>query len=445
MVLQCVKAAFVAAIATVVGIFVYRSTKSLMFITAMIMAAPVAFLLLRQPYVRLIQLMIGAAFFIPFYIESYVSIYKVANPLTLLGGILCMKILYQLVTERKGQGVTATTIDYLYLFFFISGLISSSGAIAKKGSLNWMVYSLITGYVVYKLISQMDKNDIQKILKTAVFCASICVSYGLVDYIIRRRFFLSGFSIRIASPIGHPLLLGLAVSTVLPISLALFLNNRKQIYLFSSIILLMGVVLTFSRGSWVALLCAFAITGLLFLKKIRMKILLLMGLVVLVVLVGVSPLGRKVYRRINTDETAQYGSFNVRLRSIPIAKRIIEDNLFFGVGPFNAKRHKARYERDYTLQEKSFENTHLGLLMNLGIVGALLFFLIYGIALKKALFTKMPTGAVELGIYKAAIATSLIVMLVNMATFNFDETRLFHFFVWFYVGLSSALVRKDLV
>jgi len=390
-------------------------------------------------------MMIGVAFFIPFYIESYVSIYKVANPLTLLGGILCLKILCQIVIERKELGFKLRTIDFLYLCFFISGLISSSGAISKLGSLNWVVYSLITGYVVYKLISQMDKNDIQKILKTAVFCASICISYGLVDYVIRRRFSLSGFSIRIASPMGHPLLLGLAVSTVLPISLALFLNNRKRIYLFSSIILLMGVVLTFSRGSWLALLCAFTITGLLFLKKVRMKMLLLMGIVVMVVLIGVSPLGQKVYRRIHADETARYGSLNVRLRSIPIAKRIIKDNLFFGVGPYNAARHKTKYEMDYTLRETSFESTYLDLLMNMGIVGAFLFFLIYGVALKNALFTKMSTGAEQLGLYKTAIATSLIVMFVNMATFNFDEIKLFHLFIWLYVGLSSALVRKNLV
>jgi O-antigen ligase len=137
----------------------------------------------------------------------------------------------------------------------------------------------------------------------------------------------------------------------------------------------------------------------------------------------------------------RYSSFNVRRQSFPIAYSIFRDKPFFGGGPFNSFRHKEDYTVDPIFKATSFENSYLDFLVDLGFVGMGILILLVLSVLKPVFFDLFKDG--PLRIYKVASLTSLVIMLINMATFNFDSYRLFHFIVWFVIGINLFFSKSN--
>lgn len=382
--------------------------------------------------------MLFVLFFIPFERVKFLNIFNVINPLTILAAVLCFKILHEKFIQHK-KSFNLTSIDYLYFMFIFSALISTLSAISILGSLNWIIYSITTGYVVYKIITNLNPDSIIKVLKYLILLSSVCALYGFIEYFIIKKniiYGFSGYNSRFVSLLGHPLYNGLVYSTILPISMASYFETKRKRFIFSSIILLFATILTFSRGSWLAFICGLITMIILCHNKIRLKLILII-LFLLLTLGSIVPLRQAVLNRINKNESEKFSSFNARKKSIPIAFEIVKDKPIFGGGPFNSTRYKDLYATNLILRKCAFENSYLAHLVDLGFVGFALLMLIYFLVLKKSLFTKWNKN--EYATYRIATLSSLIILLINMATFNFDGSRTFHFITWFYIGLNVAL------
>ena len=325
--------------------------------------------LFQRPVALSLKWMLFVVFFVPFQFFDFLNIFKVFNPLIILGLIACIKLLHHAWAGPKAQETRVVLIDRLYLLFLVSALVSSYRAISFLGALNWLFYSVVTGYVGYRAILTLTLEEIKGLLKFLVLVSCVSAIYGFGE-------FLTGYSLiygrsvqgRLSSLLGHPIASGLVFATILPFSLALYLETKEKRYILSSAILFLTVILTFARGSWLALTI-----GLFFMfsfLRFQLKLKLLLTLIILASFFALLPsVTQSIINRFHQNETGRYSSLNIRKEAIHIASSIIRDRPWFGVGPFNASRYREKYTIDVNLKELSFENTYLGLLVNLGFVG----------------------------------------------------------------------------
>lgn len=395
---------------------------------------------ISKPNILILRLMLIVAFFVPFQAIHALNPLNVFNPLILLGIILLLKSLNNIFLNVKLNDLKLKQIDKIYFLLLISSLISTFSAKSILGALNWIFYSFISGYLVYKAALGLNLEEIRKIIKLFIFLATLSAFYALIEYISGSSIIYGKIEGRLISFFGHPLTTSLVFALVIPFSLTLFLETRKMAYLLASVILFTAILLTFARGTWLALSAGLLI--FLMFSPLKEKIKLSVLFFALSILIfSIPPLRDTAIKRLRENEQRIYSSFNIRLKSIPIAMKIIADKPFFGGGPFNATRYKEDYTYDQALRKTSFENSYLGWAVDLGIIGLFLMLCLWLIVIKEglmALSVKRTTYLLQL-----AGITSFIILILNMATFNFDIYRLSHFIIWFIMGLNMRLAQKD--
>ena len=424
----------VIVIAYVAALCLIISGRAFPMLFAGLFALPVVFYLARKPYSFILKAMIAVFFFVP---VNALNILKAINPMTILGCIVALKLAKKIFVEKKAGYSRWTIIDSLYFLFLLCALVSTFSAKSVLGSLNWIFYSVVTGYIVYKIMSLLDAQEVHRVLRFFVLCAAIEAVYGMFEFFILGKGIVFGYYIgRLTSLLGHPLVNGLVFASSLPLCLVLYFETRQKKFLFGSIVIFSAVILTLSRGSWLALACGLIFMMLLSPMKIRLKFL---GLAIMVMVFSfMTPkINQLILNRIETNEESQYSSFNIRLKSIPIAFEIAKQKPFFGVGPFNASRHKEEARATLTIRHTSFENTYLGFLIDLGLVGVAVLALLV-IAVFMIVLFRAPPAEFQ-SAHRVAALTAFFIFLINIATFNFDSYRTFHFIAWFYISLNLAM------
>ena len=395
---------------------------------------------LRLSYFKLVQVMIVVLFFLPFQYLTFLNIFNAINPLTFVGSVLLIKAFRDKVMYNAGPlSLKTNTIDKLYYFFLFSAFISTGFANSKLGALNWIYYSIVTGYIPFKIITYFDRKELIKIFRTLVLLGAICALEGIGEYVLKRSILFPVFPGRFTSLLGHPLVNGLIFSILLPLCLLIYLWTKEKRFICYSIIFFIAIILTQARGSWVAW-----VSGLVFvllMVPVRVKIRFIIVVILVSAIIAVVPLLRNTLTsRAREYEGQKYSSWNVRLKSIPVAVEILKDKPFFGGGPFNAGRYKDEYSTDFTLRKTAFENSYLGLLVDFGILGFFLLFSIFAVVILRVVLatrSHMPHGS---AMY--LVLWSLIIMCINMATFNFDSYRSFSFVVWLFMALFFAFVAS---
>lgn len=378
----------------------------------------------------IVKLMLVAVLFVPFNYFSFLNILNFINPLTVLGIIGGVKLILNKNILR------ISVIDKIYFLFLLSAMFSTCFAKSTLGAVNWIFYSFFTGYIGFKLVSSLKKEELFGIIRFLVYAGCLCVLYGILELLCDYSVIFGKGMSRLTSLLGHPLMNGLMLAVILPFSLGSFIESRRKVFLFTSAVIFLGVLLTYSRGSWFALLCGFFVLILLASFKMKLRLILLVGLLATIFL-SISPIRNAVIDRLNTREGSSRSSFNIRVRSIPIAIKSVSKNPMFGGGPFNSTRYKDELATDYVLRRTSFENSYLSFLVDLGFIGLFLLLSMFLVVFKRILFIKSVSK--DFAIYRLVAITSLVVLMINMSTFSFDSHRAFHFVMFFYMGLAIAI------
>lgn len=193
------------------------------------------------------------------------------------------------------------------LYFFISIIVSN--LVEKKEIESWLNIFIIT-VLVYTTLG---------FIQLAVFPdLSFLVQYGWDPHIQR-----------LVSSLLDPNFSGGLITFAIAVAMSLFLKNGQKKYLLACAIFFTGIVLTFSRSSYLALIAAFVVIGVLKSPK-------LLGVFVLIGLFSyfaIPQVKSRVEGAFSLDETAQ-----ARIESWQKAIVIFSNNPVFGVG-FNTYRY----------------------------------------------------------------------------------------------------------
>jgi O-antigen ligase len=269
---------------------------------------------------------------------------------------------------------------------------------------------------------------------------------------------------RIAAFLVNPNMLGavLALGTPLPLVAAVRAPTGRLRLLAGSaaFVLILALLYTFSRGAWLGL--ALAIVALTIF--VDWRVLLLAGLVAMLAFGTASVMPRHLLDPTRTDLPLDLGGVtlgrletigegDLRVRFIQNAAPIIEDHPIVGAGPGRyggavAWRFPSPLYDEYTAgrvpHDRTVDNFWLHIAVEFGAVGLILLLGAIAVAIWQTLraATRLPgwqRAVVAIGPGMAIIlgVDSLVEMLLEGNTTAFP--------MWFFLGISTGLVREAIV
>lgn len=167
---------------------------------------------------------------------------------------------------------------------------------------------------------------------------------------------------------------------IIPISLSLALLSRlnmslKIALIYASLVMLAGVVVSFSRGAWVSLAITLAIFAFFLVRRPHLRI--ATAAVAILLCSGLwffSKTSDDIGERIDQTTLDSGEIEDIRFKWIwKPAVKIWQENLVFGIGPnhFDSYFPKYRYE-DFQYKADRVHNDYLNTLVDQGIIGLLL-------------------------------------------------------------------------
>ena len=186
---------------------------------------------------------------------------------------------------RRGQWISAmegVPLAVPVVALLLTGVVSSVGAREPVVSLAKTVYYFVTGGMLYLVLVDTLKARGRArvplyVLLGAAYVAAVAgvLEFALGESLVYGRCFAPEneayrrlipdpwFGRRIVSTIGHPGVLGSYLMLVLPISVSATLRaDRRRVQAIlaaGSLVVLAGLVLTFSRGAWLAALVSMGV------------------------------------------------------------------------------------------------------------------------------------------------------------------------------------------
>jgi O-antigen ligase len=290
---------------------------------------------------------------------------------------------YQRITKKDVEPLTKSPIDMPIILFGIIIMISTITSINPTGSFRDLAIHLSgLGFLFVMVNSIRDLEDFNKVVTILVFSATLVALYGLYQYVVGVEMDPAwvdtennqGVTTRIYSVFGNPNILAEYLLMTIPMSVGLFWHSKKLskkvIFLGSTLIMMLALVLTLSRGAWVGIAMAALIFIILVDKRILLSIIpLSLGAVYL--------LPQTILNRIVSIGNLQDSSNAYRIEMWGITADIIRDNWMVGVG-FGHLPFKQTFETYIrTLPTYHAHNTYLQIAAEIGIPGliAFLFFI----------------------------------------------------------------------
>nr|WP_272878443.1 O-antigen ligase family protein [Clostridium sp. Cult3] len=225
---------------------------------------------------------------------------------------------------------------------------------------------------------------------------------------------------------------------IIPISASLFWYSKKihkkAIFLITSLILTIALVLTLSRGGWVG----FAFGIFIFIILIEKKLLLS---IIPIVLAGVYFLPQSIVNRILTIGNLGDSSNAYRIRLWKITLEIIRDNWLVGVG-FGYIPFKTTFETYIrTMPAYHSHNTYLQTMGEMGILGLIVFIMLIFVLYKYGIKRLMKQEDRYIRTMAGGVLAGLAALLAHGAVESVLYLPKIIITFWTLVGLILALMR----
>lgn len=359
---------------------------------------------------------------------------------------LVMVYFYDHLIKRKSSLEPRPVYVPLILYGLIM-LIGTITSINPEGSFRDLTIHFVSLGLVFVLINSIDKlEEFNVIVTFIVFSATIVGLIGLYQYIIGVPIDAAWVDVennpdiraRVFSVFGNPNVLAEYLIMIIPLSISLMWYSKKihkkLIFLATSGILILSLVLTLSRGGWIG----FAFSALVFVLLIEKRLLLS---IIPISVAGVFLLPQSILNRILSIGNLADSSNAYRLTMWAITLEIIRDNPIAGVGlghiPF--KETFETYIR--TMPTYHAHNTYLEIAAELGIPGLIAFVFLLFIVFKYGIQKLIDGENRYIRIMAAGIFSGLAGVLAHGAVENVIYlTRIIVYF-WILIGLVLVLMK----
>lgn len=368
--------------------------------------------------------------------------------LTLLVPLIMLSEIVFFITERDQLGFNRTDLAILAfsIYFILRNSSVPGGVVTLKYTILGPGLFLLTSLLVRK------KRARDSLVNAIAALAAITAIYGVIEYAKQKNILFPDVLVesprqihRIGSLTGHPVIYGGLLVQMIPFCfLSIFLSRRLIGIIFSisaTIWATAALLLTYSKGSWLAMSIVVIALLIYLLKKNRKKGLLIIGVAVLGILALAVVFSRQIIAELIWR--MPFSTFR-RADSWQWTISAIRDNFFLGTGIRQGTmvliNHGAGAWYDAVGQPPPIDNFYLTLWLETGVVGFLLFMASLILVLREAIL-QLVSDMDNNPLLLAALA-SLGGILLNAVTFEalFDWPNLVLF--WLVAGMVHGLAKN---
>lgn len=363
-----------------------------------------------------------------------------------LVGVYVFNIVFKKVKPLTKPSIIMPII--LYIIFITINTITSNDPIGSFRDLSIHLTSI--GFIFVLINSIRSKKDFNILVVLLIISATLTAVYGLYqlatgNVVMEDKWVDEAtnpdLQTRIYSVFGNPNIFAEYLIMLIPISLSSFWFSKrihkKALFLITSLVLVLALVLTMSRGGWIG----FAFGIFVFILLVEKRLLLL---AIPAAIGGLFILPDAILNRLMSILNFADSSNDYRIRMWKFTLEVIRDNWLVGVGfghlPF--REAFGRYTR--TMVTYHAHNTYLETMAEMGILGFIVFisflFVLFKYTIKKLIkgndeYTKIITAGILSGL-AAVLVQGLVENILYMPKIIIS--------FWILVGLLITLINlKD--
>lgn len=345
-----------------------------------------------------------------------------------------------LMIIKKTLRISPPVVTTFFLFTIIA--TASTVMAANKFGASLIISSslFLVRFIAYFLVTLIiatiaKRNEIERWLNIFITCGVVFTLLGFVqlktfpDISVLTPFGWDPHQARIVSTLIDPNFTGALMTILTSVAASIYLYKKKAIYLASAGFFASGIILTFSRSSYLALLVSLLVLGI----YKSPKFLAASSLLFLFVVVLNTQARSRIIGAITLDETAK-----ARLESYSRAITIFKNNPILGVG-FNTYRYAQDqygfFTIDAPLGGHSGSGSDSSLLLVAATTGVIGFatFTFFIIAIIRSISFQIKSNFLHLGTTAAFLALLIHSQFVN--SFFFPQIMLP---IWFLLGLVQS-------
>jgi len=371
------------------------------------------------------------------------------SPMQIAAGMLVVLLTASLLARGR-LDLPQTPLDVPALLWVAVLFLGAIEALDPGGAVKKAGMGILFVVIYYLVIRHVHgPRQVIRLLRFLVISTDLVALYGVVatyvylttGVIMEKAIYIRSEDIplpRIASTVGNPSTLAGLIVLTLPIALALFLlaENRwdRLLFLASSLILLVSLGLTFSRGAWLGGAASFLVMAI---DRRARRVVLAGGAILAMFAPAV------FLQRIESVSQFDRPEIAARFYMWQSAVGMFEKRPFFGVGANNFPLWVGRLKDSVVFSEPPAHahNAYLQLLSENGLAGAISFLGLLG-----AFVYQMLVGRNRSGLYSAQLLRlTLAAAFVGHLAQQFTDTMLTQNPViavsWVMFGLGIVLVR----
>ena len=343
-------------------------------------------------------------------------------------------------------------VDMAILLFGILIYFASVFSAGGAGSVNSALVSctLILGY--FLLVNLMrTKKWIMRCVAALLSSATAVALIGLFEYVFGEgsnaswldATLFGSIKLRIVSLFENPNMLATYLVLVFPFALAtLILAKTSRTKFFSFILCALfvtAIILTWTRGAWVAA----AIAALIFFTVYSKKTLRIFGVIILALPVIPMLLPSTVLDRLVSIINLSDSSISYRIYTWIGSTRVIKDHFLGGIG-YGTDAFRAVYPQYAFAGIETAEHSHslyLQILIAMGIGGLLCLLALAFLYFQKcAEYIKKPEDKRSKFYVTAALTSIIAALIMGIFDYVWFNYRVFYIF-WIVIAIGCAFVR----
>jgi O-antigen ligase len=372
-------------------------------------------------------------------------------PMNVFIGLLGFSFLLKKIIKRQKLFIN-TPLNIPFVFFFIASAISIVNSVSYQDSLRGL-FRIIQYWVLFLIILEeiKDPRHLRRIIIAIIFAASL-LSVDAIWQVISGRDFIRGnlpvINIgikRATASFPDANVLGIYLSAITPLIIVLalyhFKKNKKIIISMVSLLVLLALILTYSRPTILAIYVVFLLLGLVKKDKILISVLI----VLTVIAPFTIPRSVKDWARAVEYNPLRFMCNDDRIAIYRNTLHMIEDHPVIGVGintfMKNYKKYKEspEYRNVVTSDYIYAHNNFLHMAGEIGILGLGIFlWLLYSLFKASILiYAKLRNALLK------NLSLGLIFCLTAFLVNGLTESSLYYARVvmifWYLAALSLSL------